>query len=181
MFYGLCGITRKGLGKEMLFNSQEHEVEASLTQRQKEFLAAYREHKTTAKAAISLGVAEDTARERLRFIAKKLGFTSIKDLVANELRDKGKARASTSELMDLLRKQRFKCALTGNELTPEESQLDHVIPRSKGGSDAKDNLQWLTSKVNRMKGTLSNEEFIEICGTVWRKAMSKREPLPPIV
>lgn len=163
----------------MLFDGQEYKMEASLTERQKEFLAAYRETKATAKAATVLGVAEDTARTQLRNIARKLGFTCIKQIIATEL-DQGQKKATASELMGLLKKQEFKCALSGRKLKPDGSQLDHVFPKSKGGSDDVSNLQWVTTKINRMKGSMSNEEFINVCGEVWRNALSTRGPLPPI-
>ena len=126
-----------------------------------------------------MGVTDDTARNQLRNIARKLGFTCIKHIIATELAQSQK-KATASELMSLLRKQEFKCALSGRKLKPDRSQLDHIVPKSKGGSDDVDNLQWLTAKVNRMKGTMSNEEFINVCGEVWRNALSKRGPLPPI-
>lgn len=163
------------MAKEMLFNGKEHEVETTLTERQAAFLAAYRTSKSTRKAAAALGVAEDTARNQLRNVARKLGFASIKDIIANEVTPKD--RATSGELMQLLKEQGFRCALTGQELTPEKAQLDHIVPRKKGGSDRKENLQWVTSKVNRMKGSMSNDEFVRICGTVWRKAMSAKPPL----
>ena len=162
----------RGMGKEMLFNSEESEVEASLTERQAAFLTEYRRHKTARKAAHALGVTEDTAQKHLRLVAKKLGFSCIRDIIANEIEPS--QRATAGELMQKLKEQEYKCALTGQDLVPEKSQLDHIVPRKKGGSDRKDNLQWVTSKVNRMKGSMSNEEFIRICGNVWRKAVSQR-------
>lgn len=159
----------------MLFNSEKHEVETSLTERQAAFLSAYRTHKSTGKAANALGVAEDTARTQLRRVARKLGFASIKDIIANELSPSH--RASSGELMQILKDQEYKCALSGQDLVPEKSQLDHIVPKKKGGSDRKENLQWVTAKINRMKGSMSNEEFIRACGNVWRKAMSTRPPV----
>lgn len=163
------------MGKEMLFDGEESEVEASLTERQASFLTEYRKHKSTAKAANALGVAEDTARNQLRSVAKKLGFASIKDIIANELGQS--QRASAGELMQILKDQEYKCALTGRDLVPEKSELDHIIPKKKGGSDLAGNFQWVTTKINRMKGTMTNEEFIRVCGDVWRKAVSTRPPV----
>lgn len=159
---------------EMLLSGEEHDKKASLTERQKEYLSAYRSGKTASKAASTMGVAEDTARTQLRSIARKLGFSCIKDIIANELRQSDRERASPAELMWLLKEQEFKCALTGMELTPETAQCDHILPRSKGGSDAIGNLQWVLGKVNRMKGKMNNEEFIALCGTIWRKSASGR-------
>ena len=38
-------------------------------------------------------------------------------------------------------------------------KLDHIIPQSKGGGHTIDNLQWLCPRINRAKGTSSNEEI----------------------
>ncbi len=37
-------------------------------------------------------------------------------------------------------------------LKPEEGSLDHVVPRSRGGKDAWENLVWSSKAVNAKKG-----------------------------
>ena len=37
-------------------------------------------------------------------------------------------------------------------LKPEEGSLDHVVPRSRGGADAWENLVWSSKAVNTKKG-----------------------------
>jgi 5-methylcytosine-specific restriction endonuclease McrA len=59
--------------------------------------------------------------------------------------------------------QQWQCALCGATLEPERSEIDHRLPRSKGGSEAADNLQWLCTTCNRAKGVMSNGEFIQLC------------------
>lgn len=54
------------------------------------------------------------------------------------------------------------CAYTGKEITPEEAEIDHVHPESKGGSDDYDNLVVASREMNRRKGTLSLEEFCRV-------------------
>lgn len=153
------------MGKEMLLNLQEHEMEATLTERQKAYLDSYRRCGSATKAAIDMGVSGDTAARQLSHIAKKLGFTDIRDVVQQN-RSKDKARSS--DLMNLIKSQNFKCALTGIELTPDTANLDHRLPRKHGGSDAVGNLQWILDDVNRMKGSLTQDEFIRLCGLVWK-------------
>ncbi len=43
------------------------------------------------------------------------------------------------------------CQYTGRELRPEEGSLDHVVPRSRGGKDAWENLVWAAKEVNQKK------------------------------
>jgi 5-methylcytosine-specific restriction endonuclease McrA len=40
---------------------------------------------------------------------------------------------------------------TGRMLRPEEGSLDHVVPRSRGGKDAWENLVWSAKEVNQRK------------------------------
>ena len=45
-----------------------------------------------------------------------------------------------------------RCQYTGKVLKPEEGSLDHVVPRSRGGADAWENLVWSSKAVNTKKG-----------------------------
>ncbi len=45
-----------------------------------------------------------------------------------------------------------RCQYTGKVLKPEEGSLDHVVPRSRGGKDAWENLVWSDKAVNSRKG-----------------------------
>jgi len=45
-----------------------------------------------------------------------------------------------------------RCQYTGKLLRPEEGSLDHVLPRSRGGKDAWENLVWSDKSVNAKKG-----------------------------
>lgn len=67
----------------------------------------------------------------------------------------------------MLGDQSFKCYLTGVNLTPETAALDHIIPVSKGGhpTDAR-NGGFLHSVVNKMKGSMDLDEFMQWCGRV---------------
>ena len=44
-----------------------------------------------------------------------------------------------------------RCQYTGKVLKPEEGSLDHVLPRSRGGKDAWENLVWSAKEVNQNK------------------------------
>lgn len=70
------------------------------------------------------------------------------------------------DLWYLLESQSFKCALTGRPLSPETASVDHIIPVSKGGENAASNLQIVERKVNSAKGTMLQDEFIQMCRDV---------------
>jgi 5-methylcytosine-specific restriction endonuclease McrA len=44
-----------------------------------------------------------------------------------------------------------RCQYTGRVLRPNEGSLDHVVPRSRGGRDAWENLVWSAKEVNQKK------------------------------
>ena len=45
-----------------------------------------------------------------------------------------------------------RCQYTGRVLRPEEGSLDHIVPRSRGGKNAWENLVWAGKDVNARKG-----------------------------
>lgn len=62
-----------------------------------------------------------------------------------------------------------KCSLTGIDINladPETYSLDHIIPKSKGGSCTIDNCQIVCSAVNKAKHDLYMEDFIQLCKNV---------------
>jgi len=79
-------------------------------------------------------------------------------------------RVSTSNVLLLLKQQQYRCALTGRELTPQTAALDHILPIRCGGEHVMENVQVLHKDVNRAKGSLTNDEFINLCNDVvnWR-------------
>ena len=82
--------------------------------------------------------------------AKKVGGVTIKDL------------------MQLVENQAFRCALTGLEITPQRSSLDHKEPLSLGGGDDVANLQVVLPVINRSKTTMSHAQFVSMCHAVAR-------------
>jgi hypothetical protein len=71
-------------------------------------------------------------------------------------------------ILALLERQGYRCALTGRPLAPQSAALDHIIPVSRGGDHCIGNAQVLDKAVNRAKGALTNDEFIDMCGEVWQ-------------
>ncbi|GIX04924.1 MAG: hypothetical protein KatS3mg114_0793 [Planctomycetaceae bacterium] len=73
---------------------------------------------------------------------------------------------TVQEVHDLLVRQDFRCALTGEPLDPADASMDHILAVSRGGPHTIENAQILRRDVNRAKGTLTNEEFITLCRAV---------------
>lgn len=89
-------------------------------------------------------------------------------------------------LYSLLEKQNFKCALTGDNLLPEDNSLDHLrrdLPLSLDRIDSskgyiRGNVQWVTKQVNLMKGVMTTEELFEICSKILNHA--NQQPSTPL-
>ena len=61
------------------------------------------------------------------------------------------------------------CYLTGKHidlLDKSTWSLDHIIPRSKGGINSKENMGLVCSSANRCKHDLYLEDFLTLCKTV---------------
>jgi len=83
---------------------------------------------------------------------------------------------STDNVLRLLERQRYRCALTGRRLTPQTAALDHIVPIRRGGEHAIENTQVLHKDVNRAKGALTSEEFLAVCREVirWSDSVTER-------
>jgi 5-methylcytosine-specific restriction endonuclease McrA len=59
-----------------------------------------------------------------------------------------------------------RCQYTGRMLRPDEGSLDHVVPRSRGGKDAWENLVWSAKEVNQRKADrLPHEAGLKLLST----------------
>ena len=59
-----------------------------------------------------------------------------------------------------------RCQYTGKLLRPDEGSLDHILPRSRGGKDAWENLVWSDKEVNARKGNrLPHEAGLKLLKT----------------
>lgn len=75
-----------------------------------------------------------------------------------------------TNILALLEKQNYKCALSGWALTPETASIDHIKPLSKGGTHVGENAQILHCDVNRAKNSMDNDSFIAMCRAVTNHA-----------
>jgi 5-methylcytosine-specific restriction endonuclease McrA len=80
---------------------------------------------------------------------------------------RGESPAGFRELASLWRRQSGLCALTGRRLD-RSAELDHKLPKARGGGDEVGNLQWVTREANRAKRDLTDAEFAALCSDVMR-------------
>ncbi|MHB8815783.1 MAG: HNH endonuclease, partial [Steroidobacteraceae bacterium] len=65
--------------------------------------------------------------------------------------------------------QRGRCAVTGDVLIPGvTASIDHIIPKSRGGSSNKGNLRWVLFRINQIKWDMTHDEFVATCRKVVR-------------
>lgn len=140
------------------------ETKAKLTEKEIEYAEAFMQTKSIRMVAARLGVTKDHARTKLKDIEGKTG-------IRFERQTRSRSEAGAKDLFMLLKEQKFRCALSGVKLLPETAALDHIIPVSRGGSDAIDNLQWVDCRINKMKGSMVLEEFLDLCSKVsqWQR------------
>lgn len=74
----------------------------------------------------------------------------------------------------ILERDGFTCAYTGRKLPQSQLNVDHVIPRDRGGKDEWTNLVACDRKINSKKGNKLNSE----CGLSLPKAPKAPKALP---
>jgi 5-methylcytosine-specific restriction endonuclease McrA len=116
------------------------------------------------KAAVKLGVRADTVRHHIDAVKVKQGLSSSRDLLACDPSEE--FAMNEAGLLELLESQEFRCALTGEPLTPDDATLDHRIPVSAGGQHDLSNVWWVHKDVNTAKGTMGCDEFVAMCKRV---------------
>lgn len=70
------------------------------------------------------------------------------------------------------------CYLTGKEIdiyNYKSYQFDHIVPRSKGGSNELDNLGICCSEANKAKHDMNYDDFIELCKKIVEYDKIKKE------
>lgn len=66
--------------------------------------------------------------------------------------DKRRPRLDPTLRSQVIERDGYVCQLCGNEVEPEDVHIDHIFPRSLGGSDSLKNLQVTHSVCNLRKG-----------------------------
>lgn len=112
---------------------------------------------------LSINASPRTISKTIRQIVKKMGLSSVRELIITE---KSESKTTATKLRHMIEAQGYRCALSGEELDPDNASLDHKTPIANGGTNDIENLQWLHVQVNAMKGTLSQERFVTLCRKV---------------
>jgi 5-methylcytosine-specific restriction endonuclease McrA len=86
-----------------------------------------------------------------------------------------KGSVKMRDMLEKLRQQGSRCALSGELIDHQNCEIDHIVPVSRGGSSDIENLQFVSKRMNRMKGTMTNNEFVEACKLVVQHTVP---PLP---
>ena len=87
-----------------------------------------------------------------------------KHIMGNTIRKYGIPLTDWKIYWNKLEEQEFKCFYTGVDLIPEKNlSLDHLQPRSKGGTNNIDNCVWCDRNINAFKNDSTFEEFVSRC------------------
>ena len=98
-------------------------------------------------------------------MGKELGLFSIRNVYREDVprrTDQGKLPDYRTHKQTLFGRQEGYCAGCRGFFEMRNFTVDHIIARSKGGTDHLDNLQLLCGACNSMKGTKTQEEFLAL-------------------
>ena len=97
-------------------------------------------------------------------------FEGIEPQTENS-QERESSRITGKRLFRKISEQQYRCHLSGVLLDVDDASLDHIVPLSRGGTHTIDNIAIVHVAINRMKGTMSEDEFIGWCRKVveWRR------------
>jgi diadenosine tetraphosphate (Ap4A) HIT family hydrolase len=70
---------------------------------------------------------------------------------------------------EVLKRAKFRCELCGVSADVRALEVDHIVPRSRGGTDEADNLQALCYRCNAMKRDRDDTDFRGVGETYQRR------------
>ena len=77
-------------------------------------------------------------------------------------------RFKSKDFYYLLERQRYRCPVSGRELTPENCMAAHRVPIRKGGEHSLENIYLVTDGVTQIKKQLTDTELLELCKDIVR-------------
>ena len=80
------------------------------------------------------------------------------------------------ELESKLRSQGSRCVYSGRLLdVHSNAQLDHIVPKSQGGSDSMENFQWVDQRCNAWKSSMPEAEFLQLVEEIYHHRVATHE------
>lgn len=99
-------------------------------------------------------------------VAKMEGVDLQQAVLTKKANGPKSGRISPQRLHSRFEERGWTCYFSGVILNREDGSLDHLEAISKGGSHSEQNLELVHAIINRMKGTLSETEFVRWCVAV---------------
>jgi CRISPR/Cas system Type II protein with McrA/HNH and RuvC-like nuclease domain len=100
---------------------------------------------------------------RKNIIASTKKRHTIQRLSQNYIKRYDNAHLTPLYLWGLLKRQKMKCALTGRPLEKGKIHLDHIIPKSRGGTHSLNNLRFVNILPNMFKWNSLDSELVTLC------------------
>lgn len=72
-------------------------------------------------------------------------------------------KLTAKDFYALLDKQQYRCRLSGRELTPENTDGEHILPLEFGGQHQLQNICLIVRNAARLKRHLTEEAVVELC------------------
>lgn len=76
---------------------------------------------------------------------------------------------SARDLAQLWKSQRGLCGISGRRLNRKNAQIDHIIPKARGGDDRLSNLRWACSEANLAKRDMTDTELFDLCSEIMER------------
>ncbi len=105
------------------------------------------------------------ARNREQQTEKMRKYYARRFFWGRAMKLRGEGRATYRDLAAIWKRQRGLCALTGQRLD-RTAEVDHILPKVRGGGDKAENLRWVCRPVNLAKRDLTDVEFHALCANV---------------
>ena len=79
---------------------------------------------------------------------------------------------TASGIRQKMQEQGWRCALSGVDLSQsaKDTELDHIVPLSKGGAHVLSNVQLVHRIPNAMKRTMTEQVFLQWCRKIVERA-----------
>lgn len=66
------------------------------------------------------------------------------------------------------------CPYTGRKMTLVESEIDHIIPTSRGGTHDLSNIEFVPAIINRMKSDQTVDEFLKLVEEIYHYRIARK-------